>query len=55
MLGAKRAAELATSLLHIGGLSGAASYMTHGDMSGAVGIAVVASLCADSHWGGSPG
>jgi hypothetical protein len=45
MLGVNRAAELATALLHIGGLSGAAAHMTANDPSGAVGIAVVASLC----------
>jgi hypothetical protein len=45
MLGVNRATELATSLLHIGGLSGAAAHMAANDVSGAFGIAVVSSLC----------
>jgi hypothetical protein len=45
MLGVNRVAELATALLHIGGLSGAAAHMAANDPSGAIGISVVASMC----------
>lgn len=45
MLGIQRAAELSTALFHIGGLSGAATHLAHGDAVGALGIAVIATLC----------
>ena len=45
MLGENRAAELATSLLHIGGLSGAAAHLAMNDPFGAFLISLVAALC----------
>jgi len=45
MLSVQRVAEMATSLLHIGGLSGAAAHMAERDAGGAIGLAIVASLC----------
>jgi hypothetical protein len=45
MLGENRATELATSLLHIGGLSGAGTHLAMNDPYGAIVISVVAALC----------
>jgi hypothetical protein len=45
MLGENRATELATSLLHIGGLSGAAAHLAIDDPFGALLISLVAVSC----------
>jgi len=45
MHGESRATELATSLLHIGGLSGAGAHLANNDAYGAITISLVACLC----------
>ena len=44
MHGESRATELATSLLHIGGLSGAGAHLANNDAYGAITISLVACL-----------
>jgi len=45
MLGEDRATQMATSLLHIGGLSGAGTHLAMNDSYGAIVISIVAALC----------
>ena len=45
MLGEDRATQMATSLLHIGGLSGAGTHLAMNDAYGAIVISLVAALC----------
>ena len=45
MHGENRATELATSLLHIGRLSGAGAHLANSDAYGAITISIVACLC----------
>jgi hypothetical protein len=45
MYGVQRTADLATSLLHIAGLSGAAVHLQEGDWYGAITTTLIACLC----------